>query len=200
MKFREVAIAVTASCVGFACSGSDLPEELEYVDQFSVRLADEDLTTYRAIVNLSFFRDGGGTADLSFQVGETPVRTSLVLQPSLDQMRQRTFEVTLLNGSLVEGAGNWFVDGEFIGDGVVTVSLEDGGSLSGRSIDTTPEMEFSGKYTLGCFVPPSSLGRGEDSVPIPAQWDGNPRSLSLLGDSNLLSRECDEASRALGWR
>ncbi|MEO8183445.1 MAG: hypothetical protein ABI895_31815 [Deltaproteobacteria bacterium] len=200
MKSVHVLIAWAASVVGVACTDSEFAREPEYVDQFSVRIADEDLTAAIALVNLNFYRDGRVAVDLSFEAVREPARTSLVLQPSIEQLSQGTFEAELVDGPLLEGRGNWFVDGEAVSNGIVRVSVQARGSLSGSTIGTTPEMEFSGKYALSCAVPPASLGRSEDSVPVPVGWDGNSRSLSLVVDEELSSRECDDASRAVGWR
>jgi hypothetical protein len=180
-----------------ACSGSEYAVDPPSVEDFSVRLDEEELKTWDAIAHFSFYRDGGVGVDLAFQVGQEPVRTSLVLAPSIEQVRERSFDVELLAGAFVEGGADWFVDGVLIGDGTVSVTIEPGGRISGETQGTTPHMTFSGNYGFGCSVPPGSLGKSEADVPVPVAWDGNPRSLSLMGDAELASAECDELRRAL---
>jgi hypothetical protein len=197
-KTSRVLMPVLVSLGFAACSGSEYAVDAPYVEDFSVRLDEEELKTWDAIANFYFYRDGGVGVDLAFQVGQEPVRTSLVLEPGIEQVRERSFDVELLAGSLGEGSGGWFyVDGALISGGSVSVTIEPGGRISGETQGTTPHMTFSGNYGFGCSVPPASLGKSETDVPVPVAWDGNPRSLSLMGDAELASAECDELRRVL---
>jgi hypothetical protein len=198
LKMSRALVPVLVSLGLAACSGSEYAVDPPSVEDFSVRLDEEELKTWDAVASFYFYRDGGVGVDLAFQVGQEPVRTSLVLSPSIEQVRERSFDVELLAGSLVEGSGGWFfVDGALISDGTVSVTIEPGGRISGETRGTTPHMTFSGNYGFGCSVPPGSLGKSEADVPVPVAWDGNPRSLSLMGDSELASAECDELRRML---
>jgi hypothetical protein len=198
LKTTRVLMPVLVSLGLAACSGSESSSKPPYVEDFSVRVEEEDFKTWDAVANFSFYRDGGVGVDVSFQVGQEPVRTSLVLWPTIEQVRERRFDLELLAGALAEGSGGWFVvDGALISGGMVSVTIEPRGRISGETHGTTPHMAFSGNYGLGCSVPPGSLGKSETDVPVPVAWDGNARSLSLMGDTELASAECAELRRML---
>jgi hypothetical protein len=183
-----------------ACSGSETISHPGAVESFSVRLGDEELKAWDAIVDFAFYRDGEQAATLSFRVGEEPARTSLSLWPSFEQFRQRAFTIDLIEGPPAEGEGSWWVDGERMTGGVVSATIAPRGVVFGNTQGTALELSFSGNYVLGCSVPPGSLGKREDAVPVPVPWDGDPRSLSLMWDQDFASAECGEVRRVLEWR
>ncbi len=76
-----------------------------------------------------------------------------MLWPTFEQVRKRSFDVELLAGALVEGGADWFL-GALISGGIVSVTVEPGGSILGETRGTAPHMTFSGNYGLGCYVPP----------------------------------------------
>jgi hypothetical protein len=207
MKKLPSLLALFTNLMGLACSGSGADSEPagaaaegannpDAPDRFFVTLAGEALTTPSAVLGLRFFSDGEVDVELVFQVGDAMPRTSLVLQPSFDQLEQGTFEAVLVDSPLAKGNGAWFVSGKPISPGTVTVKLEPHGMLSGRTLGATPEMEFSGRFGLSCSVPQASLSGGRGLTTVPS---GESSGEALVTDSQLVSAQCAQASQMLDW-
>ena len=83
-----------------ACSSSPQTEsEGKRADDFIVSVDGIDHPTSSAQLEISFHSDGSNAAELSFQVDDEVPPTSAVLEPSLDQLRGRAFELSVIKWS-----------------------------------------------------------------------------------------------------
>jgi len=175
-----------------ACSSSPQTEsEGKRADDFIVSVDGIDHPTSSAQLEISFHSDGSNAAELSFQVDDEVPPTSAVLEPSLDQLRGRAFELSVINGPLTAGAANVVIGGEWAARGSIHVRIESEGVISGGTTETGRQLTFAGKALLRCMVP------GSDTAAVPVARDDSAGEV-LWWDAEFTTETCLETKNRIG--
>lgn len=169
---------------------SDRPQLAEFV----VHLDGNAMATQSAQLRLQFYSDGSSDAELSFEVANEDDVTSVVLKPLLEQLSSRDFQVEITNGTLRPGSANVLIAGEWMERGLIHVTIEPGGTISGSTSGLEQELSFEGKAVIHCMVP-ASQSSSDASVPV-SSTDSAGEVLWL--DATFATDTCREAKDSVG--
>lgn len=173
----------------FRTSEDDRQQDAELV----VHVNGEAIPTGPALLTVHLHSDGSSLAELSFEAGTEDELTSVVLLPSVEELRAGDFQTPVTRGALTPGSANVIVGGQWMERGLIRITIEAGGAISGSTSGVEPELSFDGKAVLHCMVP-ASQSDGE-SVPAPSS-DAAGEVLWL--DSEFTTQACRDARDGIG--